>query len=316
VYSLFTERARHVVVLAEQEARQLGHPRVGPEHVALGLAAEGEGLAAWAFESVGIELEPARATLARLVGPVGEPAVASVPFTATVKRVMELANVEVERRGLNFVGTEHVLLGLVDELETDPEAALALGFLAELGVEPARLREAVERFVPSRPRGLSWMVRRSPKLEVRGVPGEGWNAVLSLRAEVPLRRLLARAVMVALDAGQALMEPNDVLHAFSELREGASLLHSAGVIPPPRVRADGSVPEQGFTVIRAGEQLIAALAAAERRAIKGQQDVVTVDDLLLALTTGQASLLTRNGWTVEPIRAALEQHGDDRHGQT
>jgi ATP-dependent Clp protease ATP-binding subunit ClpC len=121
VYARFTERGRQVVVLAEGMARNLGHPKVGTEHMLLGLIAERDGLAAWTLDSVGLDLEGLCAMVVRIVGRAEEPTAEQLPFRRQATCAAELANVEVERRRLNFVGTEHVLLGLLDQLDADPD---------------------------------------------------------------------------------------------------------------------------------------------------------------------------------------------------
>lgn len=94
VYAWFTERARQVVVLAEGMARNLGHSKVGTEHMLLGLIAEREGLAAWTLDSVGLDLESLCATVVRIVGQAEEPTARQLPFTRQATCAVELANVE------------------------------------------------------------------------------------------------------------------------------------------------------------------------------------------------------------------------------
>ncbi|MHB8694901.1 MAG: Clp protease N-terminal domain-containing protein [Solirubrobacteraceae bacterium] len=307
MFERFTERARLVVVLAQEAARDLGHREIGTEHVLLGLLAEREGLAEWTLRSLGVDLERVHAIVVRLVGSAEKPTVGQIPFTRQAKCVVELANVEVDRRHRSFVGTEHVLLGLVAQLDADPEGDVAFRVLSELKVTPEQIRAAVERFVPVGAGGLSWMVCRSPGVGFRGVQGAGWIDVLSLEPRVHLRRLLIRAAAVAMDADRTVIETHDLLAAFSELPEGAELLSSLGVTPARSERPAAGPNERDWTRIDAGERVIAAIASAEKRALENQQQTVTLDDLLLTLAVDQASLLSRSGWDVGPLRAALEQ---------
>jgi ATP-dependent Clp protease ATP-binding subunit ClpC len=118
VFERFTERARQVVVLAQEEARGLGHSYVGSEHILLGLLREDEGLAARVLEHLDITLERVRAEVERIVSR-GEEVTAGqqIPFTPRAKRVLELAQREALSLGQNYIGTEHILLGLARENE-------------------------------------------------------------------------------------------------------------------------------------------------------------------------------------------------------
>src|ERR1051325_4300664 len=109
MFERFTDRARRVVVLAQEEARMLSHNYIGTEHILLGLIHEGEGVAAKALESLGISLEAVRA---QVEAPSGH-----IPFTPRAKKVLELSLREALQLGHNYIGTEHILLGLIREGE-------------------------------------------------------------------------------------------------------------------------------------------------------------------------------------------------------
>jgi ATP-dependent Clp protease ATP-binding subunit ClpC len=117
VFKRFTERARQVVVLAQDEARALKHNYIGTEHILLGLLREEEGLAARVLESLDITVEEVRAQVARIVGQGDEVTTGQIPFTPRAKKVLELALREALSLGHNYIGTEHILLGLVRENE-------------------------------------------------------------------------------------------------------------------------------------------------------------------------------------------------------
>src|SRR5438552_3295117 len=117
VFERFTERARQVVVLAQDEARALKHNYIGTEHILLGLLREEEGLAARVLESLDITVEEVRAQVARIVGQGDEVTTGQIPFTPRAKKVLELALREALSLGHNYIGTEHILLGLVRENE-------------------------------------------------------------------------------------------------------------------------------------------------------------------------------------------------------
>jgi ATP-dependent Clp protease ATP-binding subunit ClpA len=117
VFERFTERARQVVVLAQDEARGLGHGYIGTEHLLLGLLREEEGLAARLLESLDVTLEEVRAQVTRIVGEGQDVTTGQIPFTPRAKKVLELSLREALSLGHNWIGTEHVLLGLVREDE-------------------------------------------------------------------------------------------------------------------------------------------------------------------------------------------------------
>src|SRR5919202_5043568 len=115
VFERYTDRARRVVVLAQEEARLLNHNYIGTEHILLGLIHEGEGVAATALTELGISLEAVRAQVEEIIGP-GEKAPSShIPFTPRAKKVLELSLRESLELGHNYIGTEHILLGLIRE---------------------------------------------------------------------------------------------------------------------------------------------------------------------------------------------------------
>jgi len=117
MFERFTDQARRVVVLAQEEARMLGHNYIGTEHLLLGLLAEGEGTAAQALHSLEISLDAARELVAEIVGTGTGQLTGHIPFTPRSKKVLELSLREAQRLGDNSIGTEHILLGLVREGE-------------------------------------------------------------------------------------------------------------------------------------------------------------------------------------------------------
>jgi ATP-dependent Clp protease ATP-binding subunit ClpC len=146
VFERFTERARQVVVLAQDEARALKHNYIGTEHLLLGLLREEEGLAARVLESFEITVEEVRAQVARIVGQGDEVATGQIPFTPRSKKVLELSLREALDLGHNYIGTEHVLLGIVREND-GVAARILLGFDAD--AEKVR-NELLRRLSPAR----------------------------------------------------------------------------------------------------------------------------------------------------------------------
>ena len=117
MFERFTDRARRVVVLAQEEARLLNHSYIGTEHILLGLIHEGEGVAAKALESLNISLEAVRAQVEEIIGQGGSSPSGHIPFTPRAKKVLELSLREALQLGHNYIGTEHILLGLIREGE-------------------------------------------------------------------------------------------------------------------------------------------------------------------------------------------------------
>ena len=138
MFERFTDRARRVVVLAQEEARMLNHNYIGTEHVLLGLIHEGEGVAAKALESLGISLEAVRSQVEEIIGQGQAAPTGHIPFTPRAKKVLELSLREALQLGHNYIGTEHILLGLIREGE-----GVAAEVLVKLGADLNRVRQQV-----------------------------------------------------------------------------------------------------------------------------------------------------------------------------
>ncbi len=138
MFERFTDRARRVLVLAQEEARLLNHSFIGTEHILLGLIHEGEGVAAKALESMGISLEAVREKVEETIGMAGTAPSGSPPFTPRAKKVLELSLREALQLGHSYIGTEHMLLGLVREGE-----GVAAQVLVSLGADLGRVRQQV-----------------------------------------------------------------------------------------------------------------------------------------------------------------------------
>ena len=138
MFERFTDRARRVVVLAQEEARLLNHSYIGTEHILLGLIHEGEGVAAKALESLNISLEAVRAQVEEIIGTGGSSPSGHIPFTPRAKKVLELSLREALQLGHNYIGTEHILLGLIREGE-----GVAAQVLVKLGADLSRVRQQV-----------------------------------------------------------------------------------------------------------------------------------------------------------------------------
>jgi len=138
LFERFTDRARRVVVLAQEEARLLNHSYIGTEHILLGLIHEGEGVAAKALESLSISLDAVRAQVEEIIGQGGSSPSGHIPFTPRAKKVLELSLREALQLGHNYIGTEHILLGLLREGE-----GVATQVLVKLGADLGKVRQQV-----------------------------------------------------------------------------------------------------------------------------------------------------------------------------
>jgi Clp amino terminal domain, pathogenicity island component len=169
VFQQFTERARQVVVLAHDEARDLKHNYIGTEHLLLGLLREEDGLGARVLESLDIGLEDARAEVARTVGVGDEVRTGQIPFTPRAKRVLELALREALSLGHNYIGTEHILLGLTREAD-----GVAMQILLELDAGAEQIRNEIISLLSGTPSPAVQPVELHPDLraEVERVRAE------------------------------------------------------------------------------------------------------------------------------------------------
>jgi ATP-dependent Clp protease ATP-binding subunit ClpC len=143
-FDKFTDRARKVLTLAQDEAQRFNHNYIGTEHLLLGLVREGEGVAARVLENMNVELAKVRTAVEFIIGRGDRPVVGEVGLTPRAKRVIELAIDEARRLGHNYIGTEHLLLGLVREGE-----GIAAGVLESMGVNLDRARAELIRVIGS-----------------------------------------------------------------------------------------------------------------------------------------------------------------------
>jgi hypothetical protein len=210
VFEQFTPRARHVVVLAQDEARKLNHNYIGTEHILLGLLREEEGLAARVLGSLAVSVEEVRGQVAQIVGQGDEVTTGQIPFTPRAKKVLELALREATSLKHGYIGTEHVLLGLVRvnegvaakillELDADAETVRAEIIRMFSGGElpPARLRRDLtprERRAATAEPGLAAELERVRNEKEDAIEAQEFERAAKLREE---ERKLARELIVA-----------------------------------------------------------------------------------------------------------------------
>jgi ATP-dependent Clp protease ATP-binding subunit ClpC len=166
MFERFTDRARRVVVLAQEEARLLNHSYIGTEHILLGLIHEGEGVAAKALESLGISLEAVRSQVEEIIGQGGSSPSGHIPFTPRAKKVLELSLREALQLGHNYIGTEHILLGLIREGE-----GVAAQVLVKLGADLSRVRQQVIQLLSGYQGGSPSSAKGEPAAAQSSAPG-------------------------------------------------------------------------------------------------------------------------------------------------
>jgi ATP-dependent Clp protease ATP-binding subunit ClpA len=162
MFERFTDRARRVVVLAQEEARMLNHNYIGTEHILLGLIDEDEGVAAKALESLGISRKALRQQVKEIIGQGQQPPGGHIPFTRRAKKVVELAQDESETLGHGFIDTDHLLIGLIREGD-----GVAAQVLVQLGADLGSARRQVALLLPRRPATVSAQTRLGKRERAR-----------------------------------------------------------------------------------------------------------------------------------------------------
>jgi ATP-dependent Clp protease ATP-binding subunit ClpC len=173
VFERFTDRARRVVVLAQEEARMLNHNYIGTEHILLGLIHEGEGVAAKALEQMGISLQAVRDQVTEIIGKGQSAPSGHIPFTPRAKKVLELSLREALQLGHNYIGTEHILLGLIREGE-----GVAAQVLQKLGADLSRVRQQVIQLLSGYAGGEAGQKAGAGVGESSGAGGQQGSTVL------------------------------------------------------------------------------------------------------------------------------------------
>jgi len=196
MFERFTDKARRVVVLAQEEARHLNHNYIGTEHILLGLIQEGEGVAAKALTTLDISLEAVRGEVTQIVGRGDEAPTGHIPFTPRAKKVLELSLREALALGHNYIGTEHILLGLIREGQ-----GVAAQVLVKLGASFDRVRQTVVQLLAGFAGGLEveQVVGMSTRISqeqamamVAGGPGVYQEGPVELTRVVPVGREVHR----------------------------------------------------------------------------------------------------------------------------
>jgi ATP-dependent Clp protease ATP-binding subunit ClpA len=214
MFERFTERARQVVVLAQEEARTLKHNYIGTEHILLGLLREEEGLAARVLESLDITVERVRSQVVRIVGSGEEVTAGQIPFTPRAQRILGRADAESLSLGHEGVGTEHLLLALARETD-----GIAMRVLGEQGIGPDALREAVRRTLDEPvPDAVADRPAAAPPASAglrRAQPFAAAPDHLGVPLAPDARRAIGRALAAALADGRDELTADDLRAALS-----------------------------------------------------------------------------------------------------
>jgi ClpA/ClpB-like protein len=239
VFERFTEGARQVVVLAQEESRELAHNHIGEEHILLGLLRVEEGIAARVLEGFDVTLKQVRPEVVRLVGQGEEVRSGQIPFTPLAKTILELSLKQALDLGDQHIDTEHLLLGLVAQ-----KKGVAARILDDLGVDTKKIRGEVLRVRPEALVQRRFQERGLPVLEVEHPIRVG----LTPRA----RRIWLSAAAEALDAGRTAILPGDLLEPLISDETIGRVLSELGVdLPALRERlrttawAEPDPPEEG-----------------------------------------------------------------------
>jgi ATP-dependent Clp protease ATP-binding subunit ClpC len=299
MFERFTDRARKVVVLAQEEARSLGHNYIGTEHLLLGLAAEGSGVGAVVLEEAGVSLPVLRADVQRIIGEVGDEPQGQIPFTPRAKKVLELALREALKLSHNYIGTEHILLGIVAEGEG---VAAQILVSHDLGPEQVRAR-VVEKLGVTGERAAAG--RGGPLRMPRGAtnpPFLGSTGVTRAAAEIGLQ-----ARQLALGKTQTSAHLLRALVAATESQAGRAL-SSLGVTADAVDRALAATPVEG-TTDESREDAIARVAS-----IRTEDDRVVIEltdaDLARRLEGGTTELSASLTEALDRLRSTLRREAN------
>lgn len=224
MFERFTQQARQVVVLAQEEARTLRHSYIGTEHILLGLLREPEGIAARVLDSLDITVEVVRAQVVRIVGSGEEDTIGQLPFTARGKRLLDTAPREALRLGHNYVGPEHLLLGLLRETE-----GVAVGVLLALDADPQKVRDELLRNVPGPGEGPAPEAGAGRVVAMPLPSRPTFDYPIQVGLAPHLRRLLMVAAARALDDGRTDAELRDLMLALTRDERAAAVLARLGV---------------------------------------------------------------------------------------
>ena len=282
MFERFTDRARRVVVLAQEEARMLNHNYIGTEHILLGLIHEGEGVAAKALESLGISLEAVRQQVEEIIGQGQQAPSGHIPFTPRAKKVLELSLREALQLGHNYIGTEHILLGLIREGE-----GVAAQVLVRLGADLNRVRRQVIQLLHGRPSGELYA---EAGLAPRPAGGGERRLLAALQARVKAIESRLPVIEQRLGAGPDTSELDRQIGQAHSGREAA---------------ADAQEYELAASLRDRQKQLLAEKAARQEEWSAAHPDLASLAEKCQELSS-----------EIDRLRGLLRQHGLDAEDTT
>jgi ATP-dependent Clp protease ATP-binding subunit ClpC len=271
MFERFTDRARRVVALAQEEAKRLDHNYIGTEHILLGLIRERDGVAAKALESMDISLDVVRQQVEEIIGRGQQPPSGHIPFTPRGKKVLELSLRESQQLGHNYIGTEHILLGLIREGD-----GVAPQVLVKLGADLNRVRQRVIQLLHGYP-AEEPVSARSATGELRLPPA------VQARLEAVEQRLAAVEQRVSTGPDTSDLD-KQIDQVYSE-RNAA---------------ADAQEHEQAAALRDREKELLAAKAARQEQWVAGHPTLPVLAERYQQLAD-----------EIERLRAVLRQHGID-----
>jgi Clp amino terminal domain, pathogenicity island component len=253
MFERFTDRARRVVVLAQEEARLLNHNYIGTEHILLGMLSEPEGVAGETLRSMGISLDAVRHDVEEIIGRGSTAPGAHIPFTPRAKKVLELSLREALQLGHNYIGTEHILLGLLREGE-----GVAVQVLVKRGVALSEVRRQVVALVEQRPAGEAGIAVGQPQLGGFSagvgspfVVGAGYSA-RGEEAEPPeLARVIPIARTIGIEGVQLVLLSLEVWSRWLDLRLAVVGLELGRLAEPPLPYGRWGLSDDAGTAYRA-----------------------------------------------------------------
>jgi ATP-dependent Clp protease ATP-binding subunit ClpA len=282
MFERFTDRARRAVALAQDEAKRLNHNYIGTEHILLGLIHEGEGVAAKALESLGISLDAVRQQVEEIIGQGQQAPSGHIPFTPRAKKVLELSLRESKQLGHNYIGTEHILLGLIREGD-----GVAAQVLVKLGADLNRVRQQVIQLLQGYQGEEPWLARRPPE---EGVPATEAQARLgTIEARLTAIEVLLAAVEQRVGIRPDTADLDEQIDRVRGERQAA---------------ADAQDYEQAAALRDREKELLAGKATRQQEWAAGHPPLPVLAERSQQLAD-----------EVERLRALLRQHGIDPQGK-
>jgi ATP-dependent Clp protease ATP-binding subunit ClpA len=312
VFERFTEKAIKVIMLAQEESRRLGHNFVGTEQILLGVIGEATGIGAKSLKSMGVNLKDTRAEVEKIISRGSGYVAVEIPFTPRAKRVLELSWDEARQLGNNYIGTEHLLLGILREGE-----GVASRVLENLGVDPRKLRSYVlsqlgksepSARLPETPRSLNTPTRYAYPTEANASTEDTMG--LLLKRILRLLEIAATRAESESNPGLAKILKRHATELLSELETFRAASQKDSYETPKSESEPQSEPSSRSSPEAASEKEIEVLRAAREEARRLGHNFVGTEQILLGLIQGNgiaAKVLDSLGITLKDARVEVEK---------